>query len=148
MYCYQKENITYQTVCSTLGTKEKFDSTCPNITLAFEPCPDGYYCPNNYTKKTCPVGSSCFLGADHPRLCPIQGLLCPYEGMEYPSEGAMVLTFVIIFTLVLFCYKWISEHIVAQRERYIDSGTLLESLQQTQGTFSLSPPPPSPLLSF
>jgi hypothetical protein len=49
----------------------------------------------------------------------------------------MIVTFVIIFSLVLFTYKWISDHIVAQRERYIDSGTLMESLQQTQGTSPL-----------
>jgi hypothetical protein len=137
MYCYHQENITYETVCTTLGTKDKFTSSCPNITINFEPCPNGYYCPNNSTKKSCPVGSSCYLGANNPRLCPIQGLLCPYEGMSYPSEGAMIVTFVIIFSLVLFTYKWISDHIVAQRERYIDSGTLMESLQQTQGTSPL-----------
>jgi hypothetical protein len=141
MYCYQQENITYKTTCKSLGSSDSFDSSCPNITLAFELCPDGFYCPNNHTKKTCPIGSSCFFAAHRPRLCPIQGLLCPYEGMSNPTEGAMIITFVLIFFLVLFAYKWISDHIVAQRERYIDSGTLLESQQQTQGPL----PPFSPL---
>jgi ABC-type multidrug transport system fused ATPase/permease subunit len=67
--------------------------------------------------------------------------------MSNPSEGAMIITFVLIYFLVLFGYKWISDHIVAVRERYIDSGTLLESQQQILGSFlHLSSPPPSPLL--
>jgi hypothetical protein len=140
MYCHHQENITYKTVCKSLGQSDSFDSNCPNITLAFELCPNGFYCPNNSTKKICPIGSSCFLAADHARLCPIQGLLCPYEGMSYPSEGAMIITFALIYFLVLFIYKWISDCIVAQRERSIDSNTLAES-QQIQGltSFSVSP---------
>jgi hypothetical protein len=52
----------------------------------------------------------------------------------------MIITFALIFFLCLFAYKWVSDHIVAQRERYIDSGTLLESHQQFQGLFTHPPP--------
>jgi len=114
-----------------LGTKKSLISLASTITLDYETCPDGYYCPNSSTKKICPVGSACSWSSHSARLSS-DGLLCPNEGTSNPSSAAMIISFVIIYTITIFLYKYISEIIVKKGETIIDKSTLLESSHQIQ----------------
>jgi hypothetical protein len=131
-FCQDVNSTVIEGKCTAYGQTQYSSETCYD-TRVVDLCPDGFYCPKTSTKRTCPVGSYCSIGDFEPQLCPFQGLLCPFQGMSAANSGALFLTFIIIFTVCVFTYKYAADKVVSFREEALDTATLLEAEKQATG---------------
>ena len=145
LYCFNVSYFNYTISATYLvdfplatvtGTLDSYNLNCSNQT-ELELCPQGFYCPDPWTKKSCTPGNFCGYGYASMKACPFALISCPYSQMDNPNQWAMFFMFAFVLTILLQGYYWLANTSIKRKEskykRYttFDDAVALAAEQET-----------------